>query len=513
MLITISFPIADYRPFIHADTYRIDMINAERFDFGNGFLRSFGSIGRRHSLGFYISPDERVFANADNGIHLSFQDEENIGRSSVYFDCAFRRAFFGPFSVRFDVGLANRFTSYSGFNAYGVEQLIHDALNLKFYANTKRANRDTRYDDNPVSAHDFGSVLKKEYTYATTAHPNENLQRINKNWLSNRTPAVVLQGNSSNFKSIHDFTQKGFRKIQIPEEWNIQLLYKELSSRIPVWVIISDSNANKERLRALRIWLLKWHQEKQTFLGVISFIGAFCKTNGQVIDDSMVAQCLCDLLKTLGKQKQDGFSAYEIAHSIMGIERQIDISTEDYFLTYVKNSPLTSHFYNRSKIVMKNAFPFKNIDLKPWKPIAFISYTGSSDAHISWVKSYAKELERRGLTTILDQNNLPYGVRIPEFMEKAISICDVVFVICTPEYKEKADVREGGVGYETNIITGDYYENHNDRKYITVFPYGDRKKTTPLWAVGKKGIVLENGSFDSQTLDNVVEEILTSKFR
>ena len=107
-----------------------------------------------------------------------------------------------------------------------------------------------------------------------------------------------------------------------------------------------------------------------------------------------------------------------------------------------------------------------------------------------------------------NQFNLPYGVHLPEFMEQAIGICDVVFVICTSEYKKKADLREGGVGYETNIITGDYYESHNDRKYITVFPYGERKKSTPLWAVGKKGIVLEDGSFDSPDFDEMIAEII-----
>ncbi len=508
MLITVSFPIADYRPLLHVDTYRIDMINADRFNFGDGFLRSFGSISHRYSSAEYISSDERVYAKADNGIHFCRQDEVSIGRFRVYYDCVFRRAFFGPFSARFDVGLTNRFRSTFRYEAFDIERLIKASLNLLFYANTRRVNRDISFDDKYVTAYDFGSILKKEYTYATTYRPNENLHKVSRKWLSNRVPVVVLQSDYREVGSFKGYSSRGFKKIGIPEEWNIRLYYKELRSKIPVWIVVADPEVNKERLRALRIWLLKWHQEKQTFQGVISFIGASCEDNRKNIDNSMVANCLNDLLKTIGKKKQDGFSAYEVANSIMGIERQVDISTEERFFTYLKNNPSTCFLYRRSIAAMNNSFPFKNFDPDSGKPIAFISYTSSDDKHISWVKSYAKELEKRGLTTILDQFNLPYGVHLPEFMEQAIGICDVVFVICTSEYKKKADLREGGVGYETNIITGDYYESHNDRKYITVFPYGERKKSTPLWAVGKKGIVLEDGSFDSPDFDEMIAEII-----
>lgn len=510
MLITVSFPIADYRPLI-SDTHRIDMTNAERFDFGAGFLRSFGNINYRHSSSEYLSTDERIYAKADNGIHFCRQNETRIGNFRVYFDCVFRRVFFGPFSARFDIGLTNRFQKASCFNAFEIEKLIRSALNLRLYANTRRKNRNKIFDDRYVTVFDFGSILKKEYTYATTYTPKQNLRKVKKHWLSNRIPVVVLQSDYKEVGTFKGYSNRGFKKIKIPDEWNIRLYYKELRSNIPIWVIVADSDVNKERLRALRIWLLKWHQEKQTFLGVISFLSAFTEKNEnrQVLVDSMVAECLGNLLSTLGKKKQDGFSAYEVANSIISIERQIDVLTEERFFRYLSKNTSACHLHRRLSVAMSNNFPFKNFDPDSGKPIAFISHTSPDDKRKNWVKSFANELEKRGLTTILDLFNLPYGGHLPEFMEQAIARCDVIFVICTPEYKEKADARCGGVGYETNIITGDIYDSNNEKKYITIFPYGERKKSTPIWATGKKGLVLDNGSFDSTGFDCLIDEIIT----
>ncbi len=37
-------------------------------------------------------------------------------------------------------------------------------------------------------------------------------------------------------------------------------------------------------------------------------------------------------------------------------------------------------------------------------------------------------------------------------MERSITGSDYVLIVCTPTYKQKADARVGGVGYEGHII-------------------------------------------------------------
>lgn len=86
-------------------------------------------------------------------------------------------------------------------------------------------------------------------------------------------------------------------------------------------------------------------------------------------------------------------------------------------------------------------------------PSVFISYSHDSDDHRDWVESFASELRKHGVKTVLDQWDLELGDNIPFFIETAIRENDFTLVICTPRYKEKSESREGGVGYETYIIT------------------------------------------------------------
>lgn len=79
-------------------------------------------------------------------------------------------------------------------------------------------------------------------------------------------------------------------------------------------------------------------------------------------------------------------------------------------------------------------------------------------------------------------------------MEESLQKCSYVLFICTPNYKKKADEREGGVGYETNVITADLYQSHNDVKYIPVLFAGDWNISMPVWAGGKLGVDLREES-------------------
>jgi hypothetical protein len=61
-------------------------------------------------------------------------------------------------------------------------------------------------------------------------------------------------------------------------------------------------------------------------------------------------------------------------------------------------------------------------------------------------------------------------------------------------YKQKADERTGGVGYESAIITGELYRKLNERKFIPVLFSGKWDNSMPTWAEGKLGVDLENKS-------------------
>jgi hypothetical protein len=57
-------------------------------------------------------------------------------------------------------------------------------------------------------------------------------------------------------------------------------------------------------------------------------------------------------------------------------------------------------------------------------------------------------------------------------MEKAVADSNFVIVVCTPTYSERANKRQGGVGYESMVITGELAEHILTNKFIPVLRRG-----------------------------------------
>ena len=128
------------------------------------------------------------------------------------------------------------------------------------------------------------------------------------------------------------------------------------------------------------------------------------------------------------------------------------------------------------------------INLDPKKHSSFISYSWDDDRHMTWVEHFARILEKAGIQTVLDRKDFQLGDPLPRMMEEAITKCEYVLFVCTPNYKKKSDEHHGGVAYEDSIITSELLENQNQRKFIPIFPYGKIKESTPIWARGKLGV-------------------------
>ena len=120
----------------------------------------------------------------------------------------------------------------------------------------------------------------------------------------------------------------------------------------------------------------------------------------------------------------------------------------------------------------------------------FITYSWEDEDHINWVKQFANALLNEGIEVILDQYDLNPGDRLPQFMEQSVIGSIYVLIICTPQYKKKADARLGGVGYESNLVAGELYTKRNERKYIPILRRGKMKDAIPSFLIGKYAINL-----------------------
>lgn len=145
-------------------------------------------------------------------------------------------------------------------------------------------------------------------------------------------------------------------------------------------------------------------------------------------------------------------------------------------------------------------------------PKVFISYSWEDEDHKKWVKKLADYLLEHGIDAYLDQYDLTLGDRLPMFMEQSIHDADYVLVICTPKYKDKADKRIGGVGYEGHIITGELFSKGNEKKFIPVIRKGSVQESMPTYFLGKLAVDLSGGADYKSNLEDLLAT-LTSQNR
>lgn len=127
-------------------------------------------------------------------------------------------------------------------------------------------------------------------------------------------------------------------------------------------------------------------------------------------------------------------------------------------------------------------------------PTAFISYCWDtpSEKNEQWVINLAERLKSDGVKVQLDKWAVQPGDPIAPFMQKAIVKSDKVLIVCTPNYKLKADDETGAVGYESNIIAAQIWLTADHRKYITILKEGNDLTSVPIGLQGKCHIRLND---------------------
>jgi hypothetical protein len=115
-----------------------------------------------------------------------------------------------------------------------------------------------------------------------------------------------------------------------------------------------------------------------------------------------------------------------------------------------------------------------------------ISYSWDHELHKGWVRALAERLRvNDGVDVTLDRWHLQPGDQLTQFMETAIRENDFVLIVCTPGYRVRSDERQGGVGYEGDIMTAEVYARANHRKFIPLHREGEWLDAAPSWLRGK----------------------------
>lgn len=139
---------------------------------------------------------------------------------------------------------------------------------------------------------------------------------------------------------------------------------------------------------------------------------------------------------------------------------------------------------------------------------AFISYSWDDDSHRDWVRALAQRLRADGVDVSIDRWAAVPGDQLSAFMERAIRDNHFVIVICTPRYKLRSDNRQGGVGYEGDIMTAEIMTSQNHRKFIPVLRKGTWPEAAPSWLLGKYYINLSGDPYPERDYEDLVRTLL-----
>jgi hypothetical protein len=141
----------------------------------------------------------------------------------------------------------------------------------------------------------------------------------------------------------------------------------------------------------------------------------------------------------------------------------------------------------------------------PRVPRAFISYSWDGDEHEEWVFKFARRLQgESGVQIILDRWHLNPGQDKLHFMEQAVATSDYVVIVCTEKYAQRANDREGGVGYESGAITSHMAEDMATNRFIPVLRQGSFKTSLPIYIKGRLGVNLSNEPYREDEYERLI---------
>lgn len=144
-------------------------------------------------------------------------------------------------------------------------------------------------------------------------------------------------------------------------------------------------------------------------------------------------------------------------------------------------------------------------------PKVFISYSWSPISNKNWVKDFAERLSSDGIHVVLDIWDLKEGHDKYHFMEQMVNDEHIkkVLLICNKEYCTKSNMKKGGVGTESMIISSEIYSQVNQDKFIPIIrEYNELgKKWIPTFMASRLYIDLSSNEYFESEYERLVRNI------
>lgn len=353
MLYSFSIPLTDKRSFLTCQTYNIP-INTTHGE--NGFLRSFGQ-SKEKDIPISVVEDERRYAMANKGIRVQ-ERQKYLVHDRVVIEPAvvFRRIFYNSCAARVDIGMRIKNIEQPCPDLQYLLDTVTALLTCTVYTKdkAKKAKNILR----------IGHDLAREYLFATTIKPQSNWKKIKKEWVVSNRPTIIIESNKeelSTFVLEQLFHVPYFERVQsFPDEWNIQLYYCSYFDNIPCWLIVKQNDIPKDKLRALKTYLLRLHQERET-LRVVSDLLANCSDPKKQLDVKKVENYLDKFTRVYSRGSRDEIEQQKILSAICKDDKA-GFSTEVRLLLSNLDNINLQYLENRLCAVLKKLFRTINFE-------------------------------------------------------------------------------------------------------------------------------------------------------
>ncbi len=160
----------------------------------------------------------------------------------------------------------------------------------------------------------------------------------------------------------------------------------------------------------------------------------------------------------------------------------------------------------------KNESTDSDLNSKLRPPRVFVSYATNDRENTKWVHWLATQLRSNGVESRIDQWHLRRGMDLSQWMCNELAQSDKVVLVCDKAYTDKADGRQGGVGWETMIVQGDMANlPPTSTKYLVIVREENFEIGCPMYLKTKFSIHWPSTASESESLGHL-QQLLKELF-
>jgi len=336
MLLALQLPFADLRPFSPDETGRLTVPRWPLAEPDKEFVRGFGVVTERARGGVESWAGEELYCRASRAVKFVAQHAAKApgsnGASRIATKCAFRRLLYDGSAVgRLEVGLAfgaPTTTNGSAGRTGGVLEMVEQLAT----APVRITNVQRREVQLPLV--DVGATFLERYAHATTRANWVQPARRGPSLIRAGAPLAILEYRLGQLRNLPTN-----RRVLPTGDPSIALSFCRVErgkgrDDLGVWLIGHGERVDRDRLRQLRIHLLRLHAEKEALRSTLRAMidQSITITPGSVATDEL-ADYLEGLFKLLTKHTRFGLAQSPLLGAAQQFDDQISVGERETLLS------------------------------------------------------------------------------------------------------------------------------------------------------------------------------------